>query len=294
MAKRPELLHQGKVRDTYPGEELDTLVVVASDRISVFDVVLPQLVPGKGSVLTHMTAHWLRNTPVGQIMPHHLVSSGVWSAPLWLDDNEGYRTTIVHRLEMLPVEAIVRGYLTGSGWKDYQKTGRVSGIQLPSGMQEMEQFPEPLFTPSTKAEVGHDENIDFEGMVALLGGDRKLAEQVRDKAIELYQAGAAYALERGIILVDTKFEFGINPATGELTLGDEVLTPDSSRYVAVETYEVGKPPASMDKQFVRDYYAALGWDKEPPAPDMPEEIIARTRQIYGDIAERLTGTNPLR
>ncbi len=292
MAKKPAMLHQGKVRDTYPGNEPNELVVVASDRISVSDVVLPQLIPGKGIVLTHMTKHWLTATPVGQVMPHHLLTSREQSSPLWLDDQERYRTMVVRKLDMLKVEAVIRGYLAGSGWKDYCNTGLVSGIELPSGMQEMEKFPNPIFTPATKAEEGHDENIDFEGMVLILG-DRGLAERVRSKAIKLYQAGAAYALERGIILVDTKFEFGINPETGGLTLGDEVLTPDSSRYVAAETYEVGKPPASMDKQIVRDYYDSIGWDRTDPAPDMPQWLIDQTVEVYGDIAERLTGTNPL-
>ena len=292
MATKPEMLHKGKVRDTYPGQEPNELVVVASDRISVFDVVLPQPVPGKGIVLTHMTKHWLTQTPVGEVMPHHLISPDGWHTPGWLDPEDVPRTMVVRRLDMLPVEAIVRGYLTGSGWKDYQKTGRVSGIELPPGMQEMQKFPEPLFTPSTKAEVGHDENIDFDYVVRTVGS-LELAEQVRDRALELYVAGAAYALEQGIILVDTKFEFGLDPDTGELTLGDEVLTPDSSRYVAAETHEVGRPPLSMDKQVVRDYYEGLGWDKTPPAPDMPDELIDRTRSTYGNIAERLTGTDPL-
>ncbi len=292
MTAKPEMLHRGKVRDTYPGDEPDMLVVIASDRISVFDVVLPQPVPGKGIVLTHMTQHWLTQTPVGEVMPHHLISPDGWHTPGWLDSEDAPRTMVVRRLNMLPVEAIVRGYLTGSGWKDYQRTGMVSGIELPADMQEMEKFPEPLFTPSTKAEVGHDENIDFEGMVRILG-DQVLAERVRDRALELYVAGAAYALEQGIILVDTKFEFGLDPETGELTLGDEVLTPDSSRYVAVETHEVGKPPKSMDKQLVRDYYESLGWDKKPPAPEMPGELIDRTRATYGNIAGRLTGSDPL-
>lgn len=291
--KVPEPIHSGKVRDTYRGEEPGTLVVVASDRISVFDVVLGEEVPGKGVVLTQMTKHWLTQTPVGKVMPNHLVTSSGWSDPEWLaDELWGDRTTRVRQLDMLPVEAIVRGYLTGSGWKDYQATGKVSGIELPPGMLEMQDFPEPIFTPSTKAKVGHDENIDFEYVVRAVG-DRGLAELVRDRSIELYMAGATYARNRGIILVDTKFEFGLNPDTGELTLADEVLTPDSSRYVAAENYRVGDPPISMDKQVVRNYYDSIGWDKTPPAPPMPLELITDTREIYGDIAERLTGVNPL-
>jgi phosphoribosylaminoimidazole-succinocarboxamide synthase len=201
---------------------------------------------------------------------------------------------VVRKLKMLPVEAIVRGYLTGSGWKDYQRTGQVSGIDLPAGLLQMSKFDEPIFTPSTKAPVGHDENIDFEYVVRTVG-DRDSAERIRSKSLELYMAGAAYALERGIILVDTKFEFGLDLKTGELTLGDEVLTPDSSRYVAAETYEEGKPPKSMDKQIVRDYYEREHpeWDKTAPAPALPAEMIALTRECYSNIAQRLTGSYPL-
>lgn len=290
---KPEKLYQGKVRDTYLGEEPGTMVVLTTNRISVFDVVLPQLIPGKGQVLNHMTAHWLTQTPIAEIIPNHLIAAEPAAAPSWIDNREADQTMTVRKLDMLPVEAIVRGYITGSGWKDYQRTGGISGIDLPPGMQEMQQFPEPIFTPSTKAVVGHDQNIDFEGMVGLLGGDRRLANRLRIKALELYAAGAAYALDRGIILVDTKFEFGIDPATGELTLADEVLTPDSSRYVAAETYEVGQPPLSMDKQFVRDYYESIGWDKKPPAPPMPTEIIQGTIERYREISQRLTGINPM-
>lgn len=289
----PEMLFSGKVRDTYPGDDPDTLLVVASDRISVYDVVLPDLVPGKGKVLTHMTEHWLTETPVSDVMPNHLVSGpnavGELPLPGWVPKG---RSLLVRKLNMLPVEAIVRGYLTGSGWKDYQATGKVSGIELPANLEEMAKFPEPIFTPSTKAEVGHDENIDFDGMTEILDS-QQLAEEVRDMSLEIYRIGAQYALEKGIILVDTKFEFGLHPETRELVLADEVLTPDSSRYVREEDYEVGKPPVSMDKQYVRDWAKATGWDKTPPAPSMPQEVIDQTVELYGETARRLTGTNPL-
>lgn len=288
----PEMLFSGKVRDTYPGDDPDTLLVKASDRISVYDVVLPDLVPGKGKVLTHMTEHWLTETPVVEIMPNHLLAGPQFNhgqMPGWAF---GGRSLLVKRLDMLSVEAIVRGYLTGSGWKDYQASGKVSGIELPAGLEEMDEFPEPLFTPSTKADVGHDENIDFEGMAEILKS-QQLAEEVRDRSLEIYTAGAQYALEKGIILVDTKFEFGLDPETKELILADEVLTPDSSRFVRKEDYEVGKPPVSMDKQTVRDWAKSTGWDKTPPAPGMHQEVIDETVQLYGETARRLTGTNPL-
>jgi phosphoribosylaminoimidazole-succinocarboxamide synthase len=289
----PDMLFKGKVRDTYPSDEPEELVVVASDRISVFDVVLPDEIPGKGKVLTHMTEHWLNDTPVGGLMPNHFRAGPRYDTgflPNWAPEG---RSLLVQKLNMLPVEAIVRGYLTGSGWKEYQKTGKVSGIELPAGMQEMAKFPAVLFTPSTKAADGeHDENIDFERMEKILEGQR-LAEEVRDMSLAIYEAGAKYALERGIILVDTKFEFGLDPVTEELVLADEVLTPDSSRYVREEDYVVGKPPVSMDKQIVRDWAKETGWDKTPPAPSMPQPLIDKTSDLYGETALRLTGINPL-
>jgi phosphoribosylaminoimidazole-succinocarboxamide synthase len=289
----PEPLHSGKVRDTYAGEEPGTRLVVASDRISTFDAVHPTPVPGKGVVLTHVTEHWLMNTPVATLAPNHLISTDVLALPEWSRSN-GFagRSMLVTELKMLPLEAIVRGYLTGSGWKDYQRTGEVSGVRLPIGMVEMEQFDEPIFTPSTKAEVGHDENVNFEFMVRLLDGNRELAERVRELSLELYKAGAEYARECGIILVDTKFEFGLNE-DGELVLADEVLTPDSSRFVDINHYVPGKPPKSMDKQYVRDWAAGTGWDKKPPAPELPAEVVEGTIERYEEIAYRLTGTNPL-
>jgi phosphoribosylaminoimidazole-succinocarboxamide synthase len=287
----PEPLYSGKVRDTYPGDDEGTLVMVASDRISVFDVVLDEQVPGKGKVLTHMTDHWLTNTPVKLVMPNHLITTDVTLMPAWAEQFDG-RAMLVKKLEMLPVEAIVRGYITGSAWKDYQATGKVSGVQLPPDLQEMQEFPMPMFTPSTKAETGHDENIDISTMADLLGS-RVLAHRIVDASIDLYQRGAQYARGKGIILVDTKFEFGIDPETGKLTLADEVLTPDSSRYVAIEGYETGKPPASMDKQIVRDAMATTGWDKNPPPPPIPAGVVERTVAIYGNIDERLTGVNSI-
>ncbi|MBI2592174.1 phosphoribosylaminoimidazolesuccinocarboxamide synthase [Candidatus Saccharibacteria bacterium] len=287
----PQPIYRGKVRDTYAGGSSETLVVVASDRISVFDVVLDQLVPGKGVVLTHMTEHWLTRTPVADVMTNHLISASVHDLPDWIYVNGWQnRTLLVRRAQMLLAEFVVRGYITGSAWKEYQRDGVVSGITLPTGLREMERFPEPIFTPSTKATSGHDENIDFEGLVWLLG-DRDLAEQARRYSLELYQTGAAYARQRGIILVDTKFEFGL--IDGRLMLCDEVLTPDSSRYVHEDDYEPGKPPASYDKQIVRDAMAATGWDKKPPPPPIPGGVIEETVRVYGEIAEQLTGTNPL-
>jgi phosphoribosylaminoimidazole-succinocarboxamide synthase len=292
----PQMLHSGKVRDTYPDDDPDRLVVVASDRISTYDVVHPNPVLGKGIVLTHLTENWLTKTPVSNVLPNHLIGGPSQRGPFpgWVvADDLMERTLVVRKLNMLPLEAIVRGYITGSGWKDYQRTGEISGVKLPRGMEEMEQFPEPIFTPSTKAVVGHDENVDFEYMVRLLGGNRELAERVRQVSLELYMEGAAYALERDIILVDTKFEFGLDLETGELTLADEVLTPDSSRFVDVNTYEIGKPPVSMDKQYVRDWATSTGWDKKPPAPELPLDVAEGTIDRYAEIASRLTGSNPL-
>jgi phosphoribosylaminoimidazole-succinocarboxamide synthase len=288
-----EPLHRGKVRETYPGVDKSTLVVVASDRISTYDAIHPTPVPGKGVVLTQVTNHWLENTPVAGVVQNHLLSTDVDDMPPWARNGQfAGRSMLVKKLEMLPVEAIVRGYITGSGWKDYQRTGEVSGVELPAGMQEMEQFVQPIFTPSTKAEVGHDENVDFEFMVRLLDGNRELAELVRQVSLDLYTVGAEYARERGIILVDTKFEFGLNE-DGDLVLADEVLTPDSSRFVDIDNYEIGKPPKSMDKQYVRDWAAGTGWDKKPPAPALPDDVVEGTIKRYVEIAERLTGTNPL-
>jgi phosphoribosylaminoimidazole-succinocarboxamide synthase len=269
----------GKVREIYEGLE-GTLLLVASDRISTYDVVHPTPIPDKGAVLTGLSTFWFETT--GQIVANHLISvtDGV-------PDEARARGMLVKKLEMLPVECVVRGYITGSGWKDYQATGSVSGIELPAGLRESDQLPEPLFTPSTKADVGHDEAIDFEGAVQLIG-DRALAERVRDVSITLYRYAADHARERGIILADTKFELGLDP-DGTLTLGDEVCTPDSSRFWPADRYEPGRAQPSFDKQYVRDWASSTGWDRNPPAPPIPDGIVARTREKYVEAYERITG-----
>jgi phosphoribosylaminoimidazole-succinocarboxamide synthase len=269
----------GKVREIYAGPG-GTLLLVASDRISTYDVVHPTPIPDKGAVLTGLSAFWFENTE--QIVANHLISvtDGV-------PEEARGRGMVVHRLEMLPVECVVRGYITGSGWKDYQATGRVSGIELPPGLRESDQLPTPLFTPSTKATEGHDEAIDFEGAVELIG-DRELAERVREVSIALYRYAADHARERGIILADTKFELGLDPG-GVLTLGDEVCTPDSSRFWPADEYEPGRSQPSFDKQFVRDWASSTGWDRTPPAPAIPEDVVARTREKYVEAYERITG-----
>ena len=272
------LLSSGKVREVY--ELGDDLLMVASDRISTYDVIHPTPIPGKGAILTGVSDFWFARTT--GIVPNHLISvtEGV-------PDEVRGRAMVVKRLEMLPIECVVRGYITGSGWSDYQKTGSVSGIELAGGLEESQQLPEPLFTPSTKAEVGHDEAINFE-QAADLVGDRELTERVRDKAIELYSFAADYARGRGVILADTKFEFGLD-SDGQLTVGDEVLTPDSSRYWPLEGYEVGRGQPSFDKQFVRDWATASGWDKSEPAPALPEDVVEGTTARYAEAYELITG-----
>jgi phosphoribosylaminoimidazole-succinocarboxamide synthase len=273
------LIASGKVRDNY---ELDgRILMVASDRISTYDAVHPTPIPGKGQVLTGMSAFWFELT--GEIVPSHLISvtDGV-------PEQVRGRALVVARLEMLPIECVVRGYLSGSGWSDYQRTGTVCGIALPSGLRESERLPEPLFTPATKAALGdHDENIDFEGAVAAIG-DRGLAERVRGASIAMYERAAEHARGRGIILADTKFEFGLAP-DGTLVLGDEVLTPDSSRFWDAEGYEPGRPQPSFDKQFVRDWATASGWDRSLPAPPIPAEVVEGTQARYRDAYERIVG-----
>jgi len=273
------LVASGKVREIYEGSE-QTLLIVASDRISTYDVVHPTPIPDKGRVLTGLSTFWFERTR--GIMPNHLVSvtDGV-------PEEARGRAMAVRRLEMLPVECVVRGYLSGSGWKDYESTGAVSGIQLPPGLRESDQLPEPIFTPSTKADVGHDEAIDFD-RAAVLIGSRRLAERVRDVSIQLYSYAADHARARGIILADTKFELGLD-AGGELTLGDEVCTPDSSRFWPVDQYQPGRSQPSFDKQFVRDWASSTGWDRTPPAPEIPDEVVARTREKYVEAYERITG-----
>ena len=272
------LVARGKVREMYDAG--DRLLMVASDRISTYDVVHPTSIPGKGSVLTGLSVFWFGKTQ--HIVPNHLVS-----ATQGVPDEARGRALLVTKLEMLPVECVVRGYITGSGWSDYQATGAVSGIALPAGLQESEQLPEPIFTPSTKADVGHDEAIDFERATELVG-DRALMERVRDASLELYSFAAAHAREHGVILADTKFEFGLD-ANGQLVVGDEVLTPDSSRYWPAEEYAPGRGQPSFDKQYVRDWASSSGWDKSPPAPAIPAEVVAGTRARYVEAYERITG-----
>ena len=277
------LLSSGKVRDLYDLGP-DRLLMVASDRISTYDAVHPTPIPDKGKVLTALSVFWFERTR--SIVANHLISA--------TEDVPGEvrgRALVVRKLRMLPVECVVRGYITGSGWKDYQATGAVSGIELPAGLRESEQLPQPIFTPSTKAEVGHDEAIDF-ARAAELVGDEALMGRVRDVSIELYSFAAAHARERGVILADTKFEFGLDdrdPAHPALVVGDEVLTPDSSRYWPAEGFEVGHGQPSFDKQFVRDWAAGSGWDKLPPAPAIPDDVVAGTRARYVEAYERIAG-----
>jgi len=274
------LIASGKVREMY--ELGDRLLMVASDRISTYDVIHPTPVPGKGDVLTGISVFWFDLT--AEIVPNHLISfsDGVPA------EVRG-RALVVRKLEMLPLECVVRGYLSGSGWSDYQRTGTVCGIPLPQGLRESERLPQPIFTPATKAELGdHDENIDFEGAVAALGDDRALAERVRDISLAVYERAAEHARERGIILADTKFEFG-RDADGTLTLADEVLTPDSSRFWPADGYAPGAAQPSFDKQPVRDWAARSGWDKKPPAPPLPPAVVERTQALYREAYERITG-----
>jgi phosphoribosylaminoimidazole-succinocarboxamide synthase len=272
------LLASGKVREIY--DLGDELLIVASDRVSTYDVVHPTPIPDKGKVLTGVSAFWFERT--ADIVPNHVISvtDGVPA------EARG-RGMVVRKLEMLPIEAVVRGYLSGSGWKDYQQTGGVCGIGLPEGLRESDRLPEPIFTPATKAQEGHDENIDFEGAAKLVG-DESLAQRVREVSIAVYQAAADHARERGIILADTKFEFGLD-ANGTLTLGDEVCTPDSSRFWPADEYEPGRGQPSFDKQFVRDWASSTGWDRTPPAPAIPDEVVERTRAKYLEAYERITG-----
>jgi phosphoribosylaminoimidazole-succinocarboxamide synthase len=272
------LLASGKVREIY--DLGDELLIVASDRISTYDVVHPTPIPDKGAVLTGLSTFWFERTQ--DIVANHVVSvtDGVPA------EARG-RGMVVRKLKMLPVECVVRGYITGSGWKDYQATGAVSGIELPAGLRESDRLPEPLFTPSTKADVGHDEAIDFEGAVELIG-DPELAQRVRDVSLALYEHAADHARAHGIILADTKFELGLD-ADGRLTIGDEICTPDSSRFWPADSYEPGRGQPSFDKQFVRDWASGTGWDRNPPAPPIPDDVVARTREKYVEAYERITG-----
>jgi phosphoribosylaminoimidazole-succinocarboxamide synthase len=304
------LLRRGKVRDVYqPSKE--HLLIVACDRISAFDSVLPTPIPDKGKILTQISNYWFAKS--AHIIANHIVDPN--PGPQWYPDTDWYypeldgRTVLVRATQPLVIEAIVRGYLSGSGWKEYQKQGTVCSIQLPAGLTESARLPEPIFTPSTKAQSGHDENISFEQAATLIGAE--LAAKVRDTSLALYRFAAAHALERGIIIADTKFEFGIlgaaeagtgavagaedgaageagSTAGGELILIDEMLTPDSSRFWPAESYEPGRAQASFDKQYVRDYLEAIKWNKEPPAPALPAEVVEKTREKYWEAVRRLT------
>ena len=280
-----ELLARGKVRDIYAIDDAHMLIVT-TDRLSAFDVVFAEPIPHKGELLTEVSNFWFAKT--GGLVRNHL-------SDLDLRDDvseEDYlclkdRSILVKRLETLPVEAIVRGYVIGSGWKDYQASGEICGIKLPPDLQQAAKLPKPIFTPSTKAEVGdHDINVSFDDVIAKIGADK--ANQIREKSIQLYQLAADYALERGIIIADTKFEFGVD-ADDELVLIDEILTPDSSRYWPADEYRVGISPPSFDKQFLRDYLETLDWDKTPPAPTIPAELIAKTQQKYQQVRDILLG-----
>ncbi len=279
------LAGRGKVRDVY--DLGDMLLIVSTDRISAFDVILLDPIPDKGKVLNGLSAFWMEKTE--SLVPNHLVTTDPARYPdpcgRFTDVLEG-RSMLVRKAKPFPVECVARGYIIGSGWKDYQKTGTVCGIPLPEGLEQAQKLPEPLFTPSTKAELGaHDENISFDRVIDLVG--RETAEWLRDTTIELYLFGARWAEERGIIIADTKFEFGL--VDGVPTLIDEILTPDSSRFWPKDSYRTGVSPPSLDKQFVRDYLEGLDWDKQPPPPNLPDEIVAKTREKYVDIYRILTG-----
>ncbi|MXV10439.1 phosphoribosylaminoimidazolesuccinocarboxamide synthase [Xanthomonas sp. LMG 8992] len=290
------LRHRGKVRDVFdlPRERLpadappgDYLLMVATDRLSAFDVVLPDPIPGKGEMLCQVSNFWFKKTD--HLMPNHLTGIDVAAVLPEGVDKALYakRAVVTRKLKPVPVEAIARGYLIGSGWKDYQRTGKVSGIELPDGLRQAEKLAEPIFTPSTKAAVGdHDENIDFDAMVKTVGAE--LAERVRDATLRIYRFAADFAAERGILLADTKFEFGTD-ADGRLYIMDEMLTPDSSRYWPADQYEVGTSPPSYDKQFVRDYLETLDWGKTAPGPRLPQDVIDRTRAKYAEALQRLAG-----
>ena len=280
-----KLRHKGKVRDIYDIDD-EHMLIITSDRISAFDVIMPTPIPEKGTILNDVTRFWLKK--LEYIIPNHLANISLDDI---ISDEQERKAVVKHamvvkKLKALPVEAIVRGYIIGSGWKDYQKTGAICGINLPAGLQMADKLPEPIYTPSSKADVGaHDENIDFAATEKLLGAD--LAKQVKDVSLQLYKAAAEYALERGIIIADTKFEFGVD-TNNQLVLIDEVLTPDSSRFWPADQYQPGSSPMSFDKQFVRDYLETLDWDKTPPGPELPQEIVDKTAEKYNEALQRLT------
>ena len=276
-----KLRGRGKVRDIY--ELGDRLLIVATDRLSAFDVVLPTPIPDKGRVLTQLSMFWFEK--LADIVPHHVISASAFSGELapFRDSLDG-RAMLVRRTEPIPIECVVRGYLSGSGWKDYQKTGAVCGISLPAGLRESECLPAPIFTPSTKATTGHDENISFDETIARVG--RPLAERLRDTSLAIYRRAAEYAAARGIIIADTKFEFGL--IGRQLFWIDEALTPDSSRFWPGDQYAPGKAQPSYDKQYVRDYLERIGWNKQPPGPALPPDVVAATRDKYREAFQRIT------
>jgi phosphoribosylaminoimidazole-succinocarboxamide synthase len=277
-----KLRARGKVRDIY--DLGDRLLIVATDRLSAFDVVLPTPIPDKGRVLTQLSLFWFEK--LAEVVPHHVLAATNFTGELapYADSLAG-RAMLVRRTEPAPVECVVRGYISGSGWKDYQKTGKICGIPLPSGLHESDRLPEPIFTPSTKATTGHDENISFEETVSRIG--RQLAERLRDTSLELYRRAVEHAAAHGIIIADTKFEFGL--LGKELIWIDEALTPDSSRFWPADQYTAGKAQPSFDKQYVRDYLEGIGWNKQPPAPALPPDVVVATTQKYRDAYQRITG-----
>lgn len=281
-------LHSGKVRDLYEVDD-DLLLLVVSDRVSTYDVIHPTPIPDKGRVLTALSRFWFDR--LAEVAPNHLVSTSVADLPAaaqaHADELRG-RVMLCRKVDIIPFECVVRGYLVGSGWVQYQQDGTVSGVNLPPGLIEADRLPEPIFTPTTKADLGeHDAPVSYEQMADAVGAE--MARQVRDLSLGLYAAGASHAAERGILLADTKFEFGV--LDGQVVLADEVLTPDSSRYWPAQSWQPGSSPPSFDKQFVRDYAASTGWDKTPPAPALPDEVVAATRAKYIEAYERLTGAS---
>jgi phosphoribosylaminoimidazole-succinocarboxamide synthase len=277
---------RGKVRDVY--DLGDTLLLVATDRLSAFDCVFPDPIPDKGKVLNQLSAFWFDRTK--HVVPNHVIASDAAAFPSALRVHEATlagRSTLARKLDMLPIECVARGYLAGSGWKEYEQRGTICGVKLPAGLRESEALPEPIFTPATKADSGHDENISFDTAATIVGGET--AERVRGLTLALYRDACRHAAAKGILIADTKFEFGYDGAT--LSIGDEMLTPDSSRFWPAATYRPGGPQASLDKQFVRDYVEGLGWDKRPPAPGLPDEIVRGLRGRYLEIFQRLTGSD---
>ena len=279
----PNLMYRGKVRDTYPVDD-GRLLMIATDRISAFDVVLPTGIPNKGTVLNQLSAFWFDRT--AHIVPNHFIQLAADRADLERHEEIAKRAMVVKKADRIDVECVVRGFITGSAWSEYRRAGTVQDQPMPSGLREGDPFPEVLFTPTTKAEVGHDENMSFDEVVAMVG--QKMAERLRDTTIEVYEFARDFARQRGIIIADTKLEFGT--IDGELTLIDELLTPDSSRFWDASGYEPGKSQPNFDKQFVRDWLDDSGWDHEPPAPELPDDVVNRTTQRYAEAFKILTGS----